>query len=227
MQDNIRIIPELKNHTRVFHGRADAGEALAEMLIEYRDSNALVLAIPAGGVPVASVIARHLKLQLDVLPVSKILFPWTTESGFGAIAYDGTQWINESTVQHHRLDPETILMATRVARDKVEKRIRKLRGTKTFPALKDRNVILVDDGIAAGSTVRAAIMTLRKQQVGKIVIATPTAHDISLREIAILVDCIYCANLREGWSFAVADAYRIWTDVTEEEMESVLKPGNS
>jgi len=225
--NNIRTLNTLENQRHVFHDRVHAGGILADMLTEYRGSDALVLAIPAGGVPVAAVIASQLGLQLDILPVSKILYPWTTESGFGAISYDGTQWINDAAVQHYNLDTETIHKATRVAQDKVERRIRDLRGNRAFPELTDRTVILVDDGIAAGSTVRTAILTLHKQQVGKIIIATPTAHDTSLPEIASLVDLVCCANLRTGWSFAVAEAYRNWTDVSEEEVIDILQPNDT
>lgn len=223
---NIRVLTGLENQQHVFHDRAHAGAILAGMLEDYHGSDALVLAIPAGGVPVASVIADRLELQLDVLPVSKILYPWTTESGFGAIAYDGTQWINDAAVQHYNLDAETVRQASRVAQDKVERRFRDLRGNRPFPELTDRTVILVDDGIAAGSTARAAIMTLHWQQAGKIIVAIPTAHDTSLDEIAILADLVYCANLRQGWSFAVADAYRNWTDVSEDEVLQILQPNN-
>ena len=205
---------------------AHAGEILAGMLAEYSNSDSLVLAIPAGGVPVAAVIADRLELQLDILPVSKILYPWTTESGFGAIAYDGTQWINETAVRHYNLDEDAVLEATRDAQEKVERRFRTLRGTCPFPLLENRKVILVDDGIAAGSTVRAAILTLHKQLCSMIIIATPTAHDTSLAEIAVLADRVYCANLRAGWSFAVADAYRDWTDVSENEVMQILHKNN-
>ena len=226
LKKNIRTLTGLENQRQVFQDRAHAGEILAGMLEDYRGSDALVLAIPAGGVPVASVIADRLELQLDVLPVSKILYPWTTESGFGAIAYDGTQWINDAAVQHYKLDAETVRQASRVAQDKVERRFRNLRGNRPFPELTGRTVILVDDGIAAGSTARAAIMTVRRQQAGKIIIAIPTAHDTSLDEIATLADMVFCANLRQGWSFAVADAYRIWTDVSEDEVLQILQPNN-
>lgn len=220
--ENTRILKELENKRHVFRDREHAGEVLAGMLEEYRNSDALVLAIPAGGVPVASVIAVQLELPLDVLPVSKILYPWTTESGFGALAYDGTKWINETAVRHYNLDKEAVRKATDVALDKVERRFRTLRGTRPFPLLGERKVILVDDGIAAGSTVRTAILFLRKQQCSGIIIATPTAHDTSLAGIAALADKVYCANLRAGWSFAVADAYRNWTDVSESEVMRIL-----
>ena len=224
--ENTRILKELENKRQVFRDRAHAGEILAGMLAEYQKSDAIVLAIPAGGVPVASVIATQLDLYLDIFPVSKILYPWTTESGFGAVAYDGTKWINETAVRHYNLDKDAVHKATAVALDKVERRFRSLRGTRPFPLLSEHKVILVDDGIAAGSTVRTAILTMRKQQCSEIIIATPTAHDTSLVEIAQLVDKVYCANLRSGWSFAVADAYRSWTDVSEDEVMRILNKNN-
>jgi len=92
-----------------------------------------------------------------------------------------------------------------------------------FPKLKDRSVIIVDDGIAAGSTIRAGILALQKAQAGKIIIAIPTGHDSSLYPIAKLVDAIYCANLRGGYSFAVANAYQNWTDVSEDEVATILE----
>lgn len=224
--DNTRILAELENKRQVFRDRTHAGEILAGMLAEYRKSDAIILAIPAGGVPVATVIAARLDLQLDILPVSKILYPWTTESGFGAVACDGTQWINETAVRRYNLDEETVHKATWLAKEKVERRFITLRGSRPYPSLNDRKVILVDDGIAAGSTARTAIQSLRKQECSMIIIATPTAHDSSLDEIAVLADLVYCANLRAGWSFAVADAYRNWTDVSEDEVMHILNKNN-
>lgn len=213
---------ELRDHVRVFRDRAHAGEVLAGMLEKYRGGNALLLAIPAGGVPVAVEIATRLGLACDAVPVSKILFPWTTESGFGAVAFDGSEWLNEDSIRSFRLDAESIRAATARARDKVNRRIVKFRGTRPLPLLHDRTVILVDDGIAAGSTVRAAVLALTRAGAGQIVIATPTAHDIALYSLAPMVDAIYCANIRTGLSFAVADAYRRWTDVSDDEVMDQL-----
>ncbi|NIP49886.1 MAG: phosphoribosyltransferase, partial [Gammaproteobacteria bacterium] len=214
--------PELKNRTYVFRNRKDAGEKLAGMLSDFRGSDAMVLGIPAGGVPVAVHIATKLELPFDVIPVSKILFPWTTESGFGAVAFDGTEWINTDVVASGQLNTESIQSAIKSAREKVQRRAQHFRGDNPFPELKNRTVILVDDGIAAGSTMRVAILALQKQQAKKIIIAVPTGHAEALNRLADLVDGIYCANLRGGLSFAVADAYEHWTDVSEKEvMESI------
>ena len=220
---NIHTLPEMSHCVHVFRDREHAGEILAGMLRDYRNSEALVLGIPAGGVPVAAIIATQLGLAFDILPVSKILFPWTTESGFGAVAFDGTEWINEDAVQAYDLDAETIQTATKEAQEKVQRRLQRFHGTHPFPKLIERTVIIVDDGIAAGSTIRAGILALQKAQAGKIIIAIPTAHDSSLYPIIKQVDAIYCANLRGGLNFAVANAYQNWTDVSEDEVATILE----
>ncbi len=109
------------------------------------------------------------------------------------------------------------------AQEKVQRRRQRFHGTHPFPTLTDRSVIIVDDGIAAGSTIRAGILALQKAQAGKIIIAIPTGHDSSLYPIAMLVDAIYCANLRGDYSFAVANAYQNWTDVSEDEVATILE----
>ena len=190
----------------------------------FRASNAIVLAIPAGGVPVGAEIARRLALPLDLAVVSKILLPWTTESGFGAVAFDGTEWINEVDLRRLALSKEDVERSAVAAREKVARRVARLRGDRPMPALADRPVILVDDGIAAGSTLRTAIAALRKLGARRIVAAVPTGHDRSADLIAGLADEVYCANLRGGGRFAVADAYEQWADVSDEEALSILRP---
>lgn len=222
--DNIYSDPALTNKTHVFSDRAHAGAVLAAMLADHTDINALVLAIPAGGVPVAFEIASRCRLVMDIMPVSKALLPWTTESGFGAVAFDGTCWIDDQLVKHFGLDEAAITRACKDAEEKVQRRLRRYRGTTPFPPVQSRTVILVDDGIAAGSTVRAGILALRKLQAGTIIIAVPTAHDTSLGEIARNVDRIYCANIRGGYRFAVADAYKTWSDVSEQALDKILNP---
>ena len=206
----------------MFRDRAHAGEVLAGMLEAYRDSSALVLAIPAGGVPVAAEIARRLGLALDVAVVSKILLPWTTEAGFGAVAFDGSVWINEADVLDYHLSRADVQRSTASARDKVERRLRRLRGKRPLPSFAARQLILVDDGIAAGSTLRTAIGALRRQGASEIVVAVPTGHLRSVQLIAELADAVYCANVRGGSRFAVADAYEEWRDLNEDEVAAIL-----
>jgi predicted phosphoribosyltransferase len=206
-----------------FKDRAAAGRRVAGMLKKYSDSDALVLAIPAGGVPVAAAIAESLSLQLQVIPVSKVLFPWTTEGGFGAVAFDGSVWIDQAAVENFGLNNEQIEKAIAQARAKVERRNTRFRGEKSLPDLNKSTVILVDDGIAAGSTMRTAIAALRKLGAGRIVLAVPTAHERSVEALRSLADEIVCPDVRGGMRFAVADAYEEWHDLSDDEIEAILK----
>jgi predicted phosphoribosyltransferase len=218
----IHDLPDLRDRSRVFRDRAHAGEALAAMLEGLRGTDAIVLAIPAGGVPVAAEIAGRLGLPLDLAIVSKALLPWTTEAGFGAIAFDGSAWIDEEAVRAFGLSDADVERSVAAAREKVARRLVRLRGGRPMPTLADRTAILVDDGIAAGSTMRAAIAALREVGAKRIVVAVPTALDRSARAIASLADEIFVANLRHGISFAVADAYEDWYDVSEDEVAALL-----
>lgn len=187
------------------------------MLAEWKGGKAEVFAIPSGGVPVAVEIAETLSLPLDVAVVSKILLPWNTESGFGAVGFDGSVWLNEEYVAHYVLDKQMIEQQTRAAMAKVQRRVQLFREDRQWPDLANRAAILVDDGIAAGSTMRVALAALRNVGAGKIIVAVPTAHQEALGQIQSGVDELYCANIRSGWQFAVASAYRMWDDVDEAE----------
>jgi predicted phosphoribosyltransferase len=215
--------PDLKDRSHVFVDRKAAGERLATMLKDYRGSDAMVLAIPAGGVPVAAVIAATLALPLLVIPVSKILFPWTTESGFGAVAWDETEWLNPEMINAANLDAKTIAMATEQARVKIRRRLEQLYGNRPLPSFSGKTLIVVDDGIAAGSTMRAAINALQKAEAGHIILAVPTGYETTLHNLLDRVDGIYCANRRGGYRFAVADAYTNWCDVSEAEVLGIVQ----
>jgi putative phosphoribosyl transferase len=214
---------ELHGSAPVFAHRAAAGPVLTQMLQGYHGSNALVLAIPAGGVPVAVEIAARLALPLDLAPVSKVLLPWTTESGYGAVAFDGSVWLDDEAIEHFGLSPPQVEGAVSDARAKVEHRMALLRGGRAVPGLSGRRIVLVDDGIAAGSTMRAAIAAVRAQQPIEVVVAVPTGHERSVEMIAELADEVYCANIRGGERFAVAGAYDHWHDVTESELAALLE----
>jgi len=216
-------LPALRNRSGVFRDRAHAGDVLADMLSAYRGSNALVLGIPAGGAPVAAVIARALALPLDMAVVSKLTLPWNTEAGYGALAFDGTLRLNDALVARVGLSEADVENGKVCALEKVSRRVKQLRGNRPFPDLWHRSAILVDDGLASGFTLMVAIEALRHQQAGEIVVAVPTAHAESAARIAQLVEALYCPNLRGGASFAVADAYQEWSDVTEESVVALIK----
>ena len=222
MTGKVVEIPELRDRRWVFEDRAHAGRVLASMLTGLRDGNGLVLAIPAGGVPVAAALADELRLPLDLCVVSKILLPWTTEAGFGAVAFDGSVWINQAYVDHFGLTPGQVEQATREAQHKVAARVKRFRDDRPMPEMTGRPVILVDDGLASGATMRVGVEALRRQGADQLIIAVPTAPPLTALELAGEVDTLYCANVRGGASFAVAEAYRRWYDVSEAEVEQLL-----
>lgn len=206
-----------------FRDRAAGGRRLAEMLAPRKGSDAVVLAIPAGGVPVAAQIARALGLPLQAAPVSKVLFPWTTEGGFGAVAFDGSVWLDKSAIENFSLSKGQVDKAVADARAKVERRTDRLCGGKAPADFSGRTVILVDDGIAAGSTMRTAIAALRGLGAARVVVAVPTAHARSLEALRRLADEIVCPDIRAGTPFAVADAYEVWRDLSDAEVEAMLR----
>jgi predicted phosphoribosyltransferase len=195
--------------------------ALAGMLQGYHGTNALVLAIPAGGVPVAAEIAARLALPAEIAPVSKVLLPWTTEAGCGAVAFDGTVWLDDEAVQRFGLTQEQVGHGVAEARAKVERRMARLHAGRPIPGMNGRPVILVDDGIAAGSTMRTAVAAVRQQAAFPIIVAVPTGHERAVETIVEVADEVYCANIRGGYSFAVAAAYDEWSDVSEDEITDI------
>jgi len=214
----------LRHRSPVFKDRADAGRRLAENLREYTASGALVLAIPAGGVPVAYEIAIYLKLPLDVIIVRKIQFPDTTEAGFGAVGPDGEVIFNDMLVRKLGLSPEKIEQQVEKTRKVIEARILAFRKGRPFPELRERTVILADDGLASGYTMAEAVKFVKRKGSGKIIVAVPTASESSVKFLLPLVDELYCLNVR-GYPFAVAEAYFEWHDLGDDEVVSLLGRG--
>jgi putative phosphoribosyl transferase len=223
IRENVIDLPELRDRVSVFHDRADAGKAVAGMLSEYKNTDARVLGIPAGGIPVALEIAQELKLPLDVVVVSKITLPWNTEAGYGAVAFDGTVRLNQRLVAGLNLSEGDIRQGMEQTSGKVAMRAKVLRGERPFPDVSTTPVILVDDGLASGFTMLVGVEALRNAGARQIVVAVPTGHDSSVRMMADYVEKLYCANIRSGVSFAVADAYEKWSDVSDEEVIHVLR----
>lgn len=223
IKDNFFDLPELRNQVDVFRDREHAGEVLGDMLAQYRNTDAVVFAIPAGGVPVGAALAVKLQLPLEVAVVSKITLPWNTEAGYGAVAFDGTVRLNTEMVSRLGLTDDIVRYGIEETRNKVRKRVAEFRSGKPPLQVASRPVILVDDGIASGFTMLVAVEALRKAGANQVIIAVPTGHLEAIERVAPNVDVLYCANLRSGWAFAVADAYEKWTDVSEEEVIEILK----
>ncbi len=214
--------PTLKDRVQVFMDRSHAGRLLAERLLAYRGQKVHLFAIPAGGVPVAAEIARRLALPLDLIIVRKIQLPYTTEAGFGALNPAGEAIFNEELLQRIRLSAEDIATQTEKTAAVIRRREERLRGGRPYPELAGEPAIVVDDGLASGYTMRAAVQFLKRQGAGKIIAAVPTGSLRTVQDLLPIVDELLCLNVRSGWSFAVADAYQNWYDLEEEEVLEIM-----
>jgi predicted phosphoribosyltransferase len=192
------------------------------MLEKYRNSHAMVMGIPAGGIAVAVEIARALHLPLDIAVVSKITLPWNSEAGYGAVAFDGTVMLNEELLSRLNLSNQEIRAGIEKTEQKVARRVTMLRGARPLPDFK-RPIILADDGLASGFTLRVAIKAMRQAGATNVILAIPTARSESVQMLLKEVEAIYCPNLRSGLSFAVADAYEQWSDLDEPEVIRLLQ----
>ena len=223
LPQNVIEMAELRDRVAVFRDREHAGEILAGMLARYEGSRAILFAVPAGGVPVAAVMAERLRLRLEVAVVSKITMPWNTEAGYGAVAFDGSVLFNEGILARIGLTEAQIEQGRRATLEKVQRRLRKFRGDRPLPDLEATKAILVDDGLASGFTMLAAIGALRRLGGRDVIVAVPTAGASAVERVAPAVESLYCANIRGGMSFAVASAYELWEDVEEQDAVNLFR----
>jgi putative phosphoribosyl transferase len=167
--------PTFRERTFIFLDRQHAGKLLAEKLKEYSDKQKVILlALPAGGVPVGCAVAGELGIPMDVKVARKIQIPWNTEAGFGALTWDGEMVLNEPLVAQLGLTKEDIVESIAKTRRIIKERLRKFRADKPMPDLKSKTVILVDDGLASGFTMLAVARSARKRKPDRIVAAVPT-----------------------------------------------------
>jgi len=215
--------PRLRDQRFVFSDRHDAGRKLGA-LIKSRPllQDPVVMAIPAGGVPVGVEIARTLGAPIGLAIVRKIQIPGNTEAGFGAVTWDGQVMINEqlrATLGLSQGDVDTAIAATR---RNIRERIARYTTGRPFPDLKKKCVILTDDGLASGFTMLAAIASIRTMHPERVIVAVPTSSASSAELIAREVDEVICLNIRSGYRFAVAEAYRHWYDLDDREVIAEL-----
>jgi len=213
---------DLRNRNSVFTDRHDAGVQLAEKLRQTVGPDSLVLAIPSGGVPVGIEIADALKLELDLILVRKVQIPWNTEAGFAAVNMDSDLFVNEHLLTVLNLTEDQIERQVNKTMATIEQRNIKFRQNRPFPDITDRSVILVDDGLASGYTMRAAIAYVRKRRPGSVTIAVPTGSADTVTMLLREADALYCLNIRESYPYAVASAYRNWHDLEDEDVLALL-----
>ncbi len=215
--------PSFRNMLHVFRDRRDAGKRLASKLSSYKGKECMVLGIPSGGVPVSLEVARRLRAEHDVIIVKKIQLPCNTGAGFGAVGPGGDVFLNEFLLDHMNLTRKEIEDEIGKAMATIRSRERLLRGNRPFPSLRDRTVIVADDGLASGYTMLSAIEFLKRCSPARIIVAVPTA---SLRVVELIsprVNELVCLNVRTGPFFTVADAYRRWRVFVDDEVLGMLE----
>lgn len=214
----------LRDRRHVFKDRAHVGALLARMLQAYAGKPDIwVLAIPAGGVPVAVVVAETLKVPLDLAVTRKLHVPWNQEAGFGAMAWDGTTILNEPLIASLGLAPGEIARCLRDEQAVILRRVKRFRGDRPFPDLMEKTVILIDDGLASGFSMLTTLKTIASLGVKARIVAVPTASRSAITLLQPAADRIVCLNIRSGPLFAVADAYQAWYDLTDEEVVQMLQ----
>jgi putative phosphoribosyl transferase len=202
--------------------RSDAGRFLATKLEAYANrQDVLVLALPRGGVPVAFEVARALHVPLDVFVVRKLGVPGHEELAMGAIATGGTMVLNDIVVQTLHIPEKVIEQVKEKEQQELERREHLYRDDLRPADVEEKTVILVDDGLATGSTMRAAIAALRKQQPARIVVAVPVAALSTCEEMASEVDEIVCAKTPEPF-YGVGLWYQDFSQTSDEEVHELL-----
>jgi putative phosphoribosyl transferase len=204
----------------MFKNRKDAGEKLAHALEKYKNQNIIVLAIPKGGVEVGYEVATYLNAEFSILIARKLPFPHEPEAGFGAIAENGSTFIFDDATKW--VSEEKIDKILKTQKQEIERRIAVLRKNRPLPNIKNRTVILIDDGIAAGSTMRASIKFCKNKNAKQIVVAVPVTGKRTAEEIGKIVDNIIVLETPHFFR-AVAQVYENWYDVSDKEVIEILK----
>jgi len=204
----------------MFKDRKDAGQKLAEALQIYKEEDPLVFAIPRGGVELGYEVSKVLDADFSLLICRKLPFPFNTESGFGAMAEDGSLYINElaaASVSHKEIEQIIIQQSLEIKR-----RIQTLREGRPLPLIKGRSIILVDDGIAMGSTMHVAVELCRKEGAKRIIVAVPVASRQAIEKFSQIADEVVVLESPVNF-YAVAQVYENWYDVSDEEVLDFLK----
>ena len=199
----------------MFQDRTDAGKQLASALRKYKKEKPLVLAIPRGGVEVGYQVAQYLQADFSMIVTRKLPYPDNPEAGFGAIAEDGSLYLLEEAKQW--LSQARIQKIIEEQKQEIQRRITVLRQGKPLPEISGRTILLIDDGIAMGSTMHAAVLVCQNKKAKHIIVAAPVASEQVAEEFEQIVDEVVILQ-KPTFFYAVAQAYRQWYDLTDEEV---------
>lgn len=206
----------------MFQNRTEAGQKLASKLSAYfAQPDVLVLALPRGGIPVGCEVARALQVPVDVFVVRKLGVPWNPELAMGAVATGGVRVLDQNTIGSLAIPNEEVAKVSAREELELERRERAYRGGRAPLPVAGKKVILVDDGIATGSTMRAGIAALRKLQPARVVVAVPVAPQATCSMLRKLADEVVCAIEAEDF-FAIGEWYEDFTQLSDQEVQNLL-----
>jgi putative phosphoribosyl transferase len=211
----------------LFKDRADAGRKLAQELPGYGDrTDVIVLGLPRGGVPVAFEVAKALKAPLDIFLVRKLGAPGQEELAMGAIAPGGVRVLNHNVVQALNISDEIIETIAAGEQQELERREQAYRGDRPKPDVRGRTLILVDDGLATGASMRAAVIALRRQEPAGIIVAVPTAAAETCEALKGEVDEIVCVATPQPF-LGIGASYEEFSQMTDEEVRELIEAASS
>jgi putative phosphoribosyl transferase len=206
-----------------FHDRHEAGRKLAEALAFLKGRrDALVLAIPRGGVVVAHEVAQALGLPLDLMLTRKLSVPYNPEFALGALTGDGTLILDDSLIAELGIPEDWVLDEVRTQEAEILRQMRRYRDDRPLPEIRDRVVVLIDDGVATGSTVRASLRALRKRQPAELILAIPVGPPETIETLSREADQVICLMLPEPF-LAVGRFYEVFDQTTDEEVVELLE----
>lgn len=207
----------------MFRDREQAGKLLAKAVAKLGLTDVVVLAIPRGGVPVAREVASALGAPLDLVITRKIGAPGNPEFAIGAVTQDGEPMLNDETVREMRVSESYVKRETQHQFNEIKERMKKYRGDhRPFPKIEGKTVVIVDDGIATGSTTRAAIASVSKMKPSRIILATPVAPKDTMRELSMLVDQVVCLDEPQIF-YAIGEFYENFEQVEDDEVRRTLE----
>jgi putative phosphoribosyl transferase len=207
----------------IFYNRREAGEKLLPHLSSLEKEDGIVFGIAKGGIPLAFEVAKGLNFGFEILISRKIPIPWSPEAGFGAVAENGTLVLNHSILKHLGLTQGQIDYLAGKVREEIKRRINVYRERRKLPILASKTAVVVDDGLATGYTVIAAIKFLRKKEPKKIVVASPVSSKSAFERISKEADKFIVMEVSSEPLFAVADYYEDWTEISDEEIKSYIE----
>lgn len=210
----------------MFKNRQDAGEKLAIKLEKFKAENPIILAIPRGGIVTAYETIKKFNFKWDLIIPRKIGAPYNKEIAIGAISVDGTYLLNQEFIDLLNISNEYIEKEVFEQTEEIKRRLVKYKGNESFPDVKNKTVILIDDGIATGFTIKAAIKSIRKHDPKKIVLAVPVAPQNTITELEKIVDEIICLQIPSEFH-AVGIHYKNFEQTTDDEVFNIVHQLNS